>query len=128
MQGDRMHISRKTFVLKTGSVFSTLGIVRSRAAGAEFTFKLSLPLPANQFTTIRALAAAQKSNQESDGRLEIQVFPSNALGNSGQVFSQVRLGAVQMILAADQIISAAVPVAGMTTIPFAFSDQKSLLS
>ncbi len=119
-----MKPSRKQFVAAALGAYATLGVVRSRAAAADFTYKLGHDQPMTHPIAIRAAEAAQKVKDESGGRLQIDVFPNNQLGNDTAMIQQVRAGALQMLIVADGTLSAVVPVTAIENIPFAFASYK----
>src|SRR5450759_2987399 len=78
-RGRPMMYSRKALV--------TLGIgacvfkAEAASAAPEFSLQLGTDVPTAHPMAIRASEAAEKTNRDTGGRVEIKVFPNNTLGN-----------------------------------------------
>ena len=59
--------------------------------------------------------------RESNGRLSVSIFPNSALGNDTSMISQVRSGALEFMNISGPILSQVVPVAGIESVPFAYT-------
>jgi tripartite ATP-independent transporter DctP family solute receptor len=116
-------LSRRVFI-GSASAFASIGYLRRPANAAEFSLKLGFDQPLNHPMTIRAQQAAEKAKEESGGRLEILVFPNNQLGGDSAMLTQVRSGAISMVLMSDGILSNVVPLAAIENVAFAFSNYK----
>lgn len=101
-----------------------LGIRRAQAA--EVTLRLSNNVPVSHPLNIRLREAAEAIDRETQGRVELRIFPSNQLGADTDVLSQVRAGAVQMMTISGLILSTLVPVASINGVGFAFSDYPTV--
>jgi tripartite ATP-independent transporter DctP family solute receptor len=65
-----------------------------RARGADqFSFKLDHPLAPSDAVQTAMLSLAENLKKHSDGRITVTVFPSDQLGNQGDVGEMVRQGA-----------------------------------
>ena len=84
-----MSISRRT-VLAGATGIATFGILHYPAGAAEFTYKLGHDLAPMHPLHLRTAQAAAKINEQSGGRLVVQVYPSNQLGSDTQMFAQLR--------------------------------------
>ena len=62
---------------------------------AEFTYKFANNVPPTHPLNVRAKAAADAIRNETNGRLDIQIFPSNQLGSDTDTLSQLRSGGVE---------------------------------
>src|SRR5262245_22147572 len=56
-----------------------LGVPRLAHAGAEFSYKYAHNLPMTHPLHLRAQEAVDRIRKESNGRLEITIFPNNQL-------------------------------------------------
>ena len=92
------------------------------AQGAEFKMKFASNLPAIHPLNVRAKEAAAAILKDSNGRVDIQVFPNNQLGSDTDMLSQVRSGAIDFFTLSGLILSTLVPVASINGIGFAFKD------
>ena len=120
------NISRKKFAAGASAAFASVGFVRFRADAAEFTYKYANNLPLTHPMNVRAREAADKIKQESNGRIEIQIFPNNQLGGDTNMLSQLRAGAIQFFTLSGLILATLVPVASINGIGFAFEDYKDV--
>lgn len=65
---------------------------------------------------------AEKVAEYSDGRVEVQVFPSSQLGGLGDLFSASRSGAVDIALTPYPLLSDIVPSYAILTAGYVFDD------
>lgn len=93
-----------------------------RANAAEYSFKVGISLAQTHPTVIRMQEAAERIAKESDGKLELRVFPNSQLGGEVDLLSQVRSGAVEMFPIGGLVISSVVPMAALNGTGFAFRD------
>jgi TRAP-type transport system periplasmic protein len=121
-------ITRRHF-LKTVSVASAAaatGMVSTQAHAAEFTLKYANNLPATHPMNVRAREMAAKIASESKGRIELQVYPNNQLGNDTDTLGQVRSGAVDFFTLSPLILGTLVPAAQISGLGFAFKDYSQV--
>jgi TRAP-type transport system periplasmic protein len=59
---------------------------------------------------------------ESNGSIEINLFPDGQLGGDSDMLTQVRSGALELHSTAGIIITALAPAVGIINVPFAFKD------
>jgi tripartite ATP-independent transporter DctP family solute receptor len=120
-----MIISRRTMLQGTASaaLVSSFG---ARAQSAEFTYKYANNLPVTHPMNIRAKEAADRIKQETNGRVEIQIFPNNQLGADTDVLSQLRSGGVEFFTLSPLILSTLVPNASVSGIGFAFPNYDAV--
>ena len=125
-----MRLSRVGFLSRTAApaAFAGVGFVRFPAGAAEFAFKVSVDTAADHPLAVRAAEAAAAATQQSNGRLDVRLFPNNTLGGQDKIISEVRLGAVEMVLLGDSTTENSLPVVGITAIPFAFAGYKEAWS
>lgn len=116
--------SRRHF-LKTVSIASAAaasGMASMQAHAAEFTLKYANNLPATHPMNVRAREMAAKIAAESKGRIELQVYPNNQLGNDTDTLGQVRSGAVDFFTLSPLILGTLVPSAQISGVGFAFKN------
>ena len=127
-----MHNTTRRDVLKLGGAAvgalgaTTLAGFAMPARAAEFNYKYANNLPATHPMNARAKEAADKIEKETDGRVVIQIFPSNQLGSDTDMLSQVRSGAIEFFTLSGLILSTLVPVASINGIGFAFADYDAV--
>ncbi len=102
------------------------GIITAHAAPAKFVFKMGHSLPVSHVGNTRLQEALTKIAKLSDGSLQIRLFPNSQLGSDTDMFSQVRSGAMEMMLLSGNIVSVMRPVTGLYNVPFAFPDYAHL--
>src|SRR4051794_13325047 len=119
-------MTRRALLATTGSALVLSPFVSRRALAAEFTYKYANNLPATHPMNLRAQEAADKIKAETNGRVEIQIFPNNQLGSDTDVLSQVRSGAVEFFTLSGLILSTLVPAASINGIGFAFPDYDTV--
>jgi tripartite ATP-independent transporter DctP family solute receptor len=99
----------------------------SRARAAEYVFKVAHPLAANHPTNLRLQQAAEQIAKDTDGRIELRLFPNNQLGGEVDLLNQVRSGAVEMFVVGGLIASSVVPMAALDGVGFVFKDSAAVM-
>ena len=69
---------------------------------------------------------ADQIKAETNGRVEINIFPSSQLGSDTDTLSQLRSGGVEFFTLSGLILSTLVPAASINGIGFAFPDYASV--
>src|SRR5881227_1561038 len=90
---------------------------------AEFTMKWGHAMPASHPINTRGEEAVEAIKRDSNGRLEVRVFPDNQLGGDNDMTAQVRAGALDFYTAAATSAGTIVPLAGIVNTAFAFADS-----
>jgi TRAP-type transport system periplasmic protein len=96
------------------------------AQAPEFSYKFANNVPAAHPLNVRAKAAADAIRTETNGRLDIQIFPSSQLGSDTDTLSQVRSGGVEFFTLSGLILSTLVPAAAINGVGFAFPDYAAV--
>jgi tripartite ATP-independent transporter DctP family solute receptor len=107
------------------AAFASIGYVRFPADAAEFTLKFADDLPPDHPTNKAARDVAVNIAVKSHGRVAVQVFPANQLGNDTQMLSQLRSGAIQFMAVGDNILATLVPAAAIDNVGFTWPDAKT---
>jgi tripartite ATP-independent transporter DctP family solute receptor len=117
-----MSVSRRT-VLRALAAAPALSFGLPRFAhAAEFSFKYAHNLPVTHPLHVRAQEAVERIKKESNGRLEINIFPNNQLGGDTDMLSQVRSGGIELFTPSALVIATVVPVAAINAVGFAFAN------
>jgi TRAP-type transport system periplasmic protein len=95
-------------------------------AGGKFNLKIAITLPESHPTPIALKAACAEILKESNGRLNVEVYPSGQLGSDTDTLSQVRSGAIDFICTAGSIYGNLMPTAAINSIAFAFPDYATV--
>ena len=98
----------------------------ARAQQAEFTDKYAEHLSLTHPMNTRAREMADQIKAETNGRVEINIFPSSQLGSDTDTLSQLRSGGVEFFTLSGLILSTLVPAASINGIGFAFPDYASV--
>jgi tripartite ATP-independent transporter DctP family solute receptor len=116
---------RRSRVLTAGAAtLATFAIVRERARSAQFTYKLGNPNPVDFPPSVRLVQWAKAVKDETNGRLDIQVFPNAQLGSVTSEIGQLRLGSMQFMNSGNSTFSGVVPVSALDSVGFAFTSEK----
>lgn len=97
--------------------------IRPASAARPYMIKCGLDLPATHPIAINAMAAAASVEAATKGAVRIEVFPNNQLGDDTHMLSEVRSGAIQMMMIGDSDLAVLVPQASITNVGFAFKDS-----
>jgi tripartite ATP-independent transporter DctP family solute receptor len=118
-----MSTNRRVLLQGTAAslVFAPAVLRVTRAGAAEYTFKMANNTPESHPLSIRMREAAANILKESDGKVDIQVFPNNQLGSDTDMLSQLRSGALEFFTISGLILATLVPAASINGIGFAWS-------
>lgn len=121
-----MPITRRQ-LLKTSAASSLLGAaaVRSHAQG-QFNFKVGTNVQTNHSIYIRLNEAAEAIRKESNGKVNVRVFPNGQLGSDTDMLSQVRNGGIDFLTAPGVVLANLVPMASLNSVGFAFHDYPAV--
>lgn len=123
-----MNITRRQIIQGT-AVAAAASVAPMKLAfsqSAEFTYKFANNVPLTHPLNVRAKAAADAIRNETNGRLDIQIFPSSQLGSDTDTLSQVRSGGVEFFTLSGLILSTLVPGAALSGVGFAFPDYAAV--
>ena len=96
---------------------------RGLAARPMYRFKFANNLPVTHPLNIRVREILPKILQESNGKLEVRVFPNNQLGGDSDMLSQLRSGAMEMFtLSGTNVLSTLAKPTALYGIGFAFPE------
>jgi TRAP-type transport system periplasmic protein len=120
---DRMTKITRRKLLAVASAVPLVGMPSiSRALAADFVLKVAHPLAADHPTNIRLKEAADRIAKDSDGKIELKLFPNNQLGGEVDLLNQVRSGAVEIYVIGGLVVSSVVPMAALDGTGFVFKD------
>jgi TRAP-type transport system periplasmic protein len=115
-------ISRRHLFTSTAAFGATLAMPAIVKAAPEFKLKFANVMPVHHPLNTRMTEASKLIQQQTDGRVEIQVFPASQLGTDADMLSQLRSGALDFFAQSGLIVATLVPVASITGVGFAFKD------
>jgi tripartite ATP-independent transporter DctP family solute receptor len=106
-----------------GLGIAAAALLSAQAFAADVTIRLAHLNPEDPFQSHSgAMAAVFKSLVESNsnGAIEVQLFPNGQLGKDNEVIEQVRSGIVESTISSSGGIAQHFPLVGVFDIPFAF--------
>ena len=124
-----MNVSRRTLLKSSAAATVMAGVgapLVARAQQAEFVYKFANNLPDTHPINVRAREMSAAIKQETNGRVDIQIFPSSQLGSDTDTLSQLRSGGVEFFTLSGLILATLVPAASINGIGFAFPDYPAV--
>jgi tripartite ATP-independent transporter DctP family solute receptor len=125
-----MKISRRQLLAAgtaglVGSGVMAPSVVRAQGA-PQFTYKYANNLPETHPMNVRAREMAAAIKQETNGRFELQIFPSSQLGSDTDTLTQIRSGGVEFFTLSGLILAILVPAASINGMGFAFPNYDTV--
>jgi len=119
--------ARRQFVqgIAAGGALAATG-TSSFAQTAPITLKWANNIPVTHPSNVRIREAVEAIKKETNGKIDIQIFPNNQLGGDTDMLSQVRSGAIDIFPLSGLILQTLVPVAGINGLAFAFKDYQTV--
>src|ERR1019366_9876659 len=118
--------TRRTLLLAGTAASATIAMPWIAKSAVEFQLKYANNSPVAHPLNIRAVEAMERIKQETNGLVEIQIFPNNQLGSDTDMLSQLRSGAIEFFTLSGLILSTLVPVASINGLGFAFPDYDTV--
>jgi TRAP-type transport system periplasmic protein len=115
-------VSRARFVAGSTAAVASIAIA-SPARAAQWSYKYASNVAVDHPLNVRMRECWIAVNKETNGRLDVQMFPNNQLGGDTAVLGQLRSGALQFFTLDGGILQAVVPVAAIQGVGFAFHDS-----
>lgn len=117
-----MRLSRRAVIAGSAGLVAAPAVLRiTKLHAAEFTLKYANNSPINHPLTVRSTEAMKAIREETNGKVEIGVFPNSQLGTDTDMLSQLRSGALEFFTLSPLILSTLVPKASISGIGFAWS-------
>lgn len=115
--------TRGAFIASSAAVFASGAIVRAPAKAAEFSGKAGTNQPVDHPLSVAMKDLWDNVRKETNGRLDVTVFPNNQLGGDTAMLQQLRSGALQVMTLDGGILEAVVPIAAIQSVGYAFTDS-----
>ena len=124
-----MTLARRQFVqgLAAGGALAAVN-PSAFAQTAPISLKWANNIPVTHPSNVRIREAVEAIRKDTNGKVDIQVFPNNQLGGDTDMLSQVRSGAIDIFPLSGLILQTLVPVAGINGLAFAFKDYQTVWS
>ncbi|HEX3549971.1 MAG TPA: TRAP transporter substrate-binding protein [Candidatus Elarobacter sp.] len=117
--------TRSAFITSSAAAFASVAFVRAPARAAEFTGKAGTNQPVDHPLSVAMKDLWDAVRKETNGRVDVTVFPNNQLGGDTAMLQQLRSGALQVMTLDGGILEAVVPVAAIQSVGFAFNDSQA---
>jgi len=114
-------MKRSRWLIEGAGTLGAINAVRAPAPAADFSYKLAHGLPVDNPIHVRLIQMANAVKAETNGRVEIHIFPNGQLGSLVSVLEQIRLGSIQLVVGGDSAYTGLLPVYAIDNIGFAFS-------
>lgn len=121
-----MSTTRRT-VLKTAAagLAAALPAIRSHAQ-APINFKIGTNVQTSHSIFIRLSEAAESIRKDTDGRVNIRIFPNGQLGSDTDMLSQVRAGGMELLTVPGVVLANLSAIASLNSVGFAFPDYPAV--
>src|ERR1051325_1983763 len=122
----KLRTTRRSLLLAGTAVSATIAAPWIAKAAPEFQLKYANNSPTAHPLNVRAVEAMERIKQETNGRVEIQIFPNNQLGSDTDMLSQLRSGAIEFFTLSGLILSTLVPVASINGVGFIWENYEKV--
>lgn len=115
-------IARRGFAI--GLIGATLGALpatRARAQNAKYRLRYGTAFPADHPGSARIQEASAAITKDTNGEVDLQVYPNSQLGSEPDMFNQTRAGALDF-MSTSGVNQTVVPIGGINAIAFAFEN------
>lgn len=121
-------MNRRQALAQGAALISAPALVMPRYANAaEYNFKFGTNVPITHPLNVRAIEASERILKETNGQVQITVFPSNQLGNDADMLSQLRSGGLEFFTVSGvNVLSQLVPIASMWGLGFAWVNDDAV--
>ncbi len=119
-----MKSSRAAFITSSAAAFASIGIVSSPAKAAAITGKAGTNQPPDHPLSVAMRDMWDAIRKETNGRVDVTVFPNNQLGGDTAMLMQIRSGALQVMTLDGGILESVVPAAAIQSVGFAFKEPQ----
>ena len=96
------------------------------AGAAEFTMRISHPVPTAHHMHKALLLFAEDVKQRTKGAVEIQIYPAEQLAKTAENFPAVARGAFEAALVVNAQWGTTIPEMAAPTIPFFFTELERI--
>jgi tripartite ATP-independent transporter DctP family solute receptor len=120
-------ITRRAFSagLVGAAVVAGSGTRSALAQASKVKLRYGTAFPADHPGVTRIQEAAQAIAKETNGLVDLQVYPNSQLGSEADMFSQTRSGALDF-MSTSGVNQTVVPVGGINAVAFAFDDYSKV--
>ena len=121
-------INRRQALLSTAAAVAVPALMLPRSVrAAEFSYRFGTNVPAAHPLNVRAMEACERILKETNGQVQINVFPNNQLGNDSDMLSQLRAGGLEFFTVSGvNVLSQLVPVSSLWGVGFAWPNEETV--
>jgi len=119
-------INRRNLLTGSAALSTSLAFPSIVWGQAQFKLKFANIMPGDHPLNVRMREAAETIKKQTNGQVEISVFPASQLGSDADMLSQLRSGGIDFFAQTGLILSSLVPVAAINGIGFAFPDYPTV--
>ena len=112
-------IGRRSFTAGFAAAGMVAASRSARAQGAKVRLRYGTAFPSDHPGAKRIAEAAGAIAKETNGQVDLQVYPNSQLGSEPDMFSQTRSGALDF-MSTSGVNQTVVPVGGINAVAFAF--------
>src|SRR5215831_14805338 len=117
-------LTRRTLVIAGATGIAASWI--ARAVEPEFRLKFGNIVSADHPLNTYMGKARERILKETDGKVQIDIFPKNQLGSDSDMLSQLRSGALELFAQTGVLMSTLVPVAAISGVGFAYPNYEKV--
>ena len=122
-----MQFSRRTMLKAAASIgLVGLGSKTATAQSGTFSYKVATNVPVSHPIFVRLTEAVDKIKTETDGKVNIAIFPNGQLGSDTDMLSQVRSGGIDFLTMPGVVLANLVPMASLNSVGFVFPDYPAV--
>ena len=103
-----------------------LALAAVPASAAEFTMRISHPVPTAHHMHKALLLFAEDVKQRTKGGVEVQIYPAEQLVKTAENFPQVARGAIEAAAVVNAQWGTTIPEMAAPTIPFFFTELERI--
>ena len=120
--------STRRSLIKAGASLGLIGISGAPlfAETPTYTYKVGTNVPVSHPIFLRLKEASERVKAETNGKVEIRVFPNGQLGGDTEMLSQVRSGGIDLLTLPGVVLANMVPMASLNSVGFAFPDYATV--
>jgi tripartite ATP-independent transporter DctP family solute receptor len=115
-------LTRARFAAGSAAALASIALVRGKARAADFALKFGTTEPVESPVNVLATTAFDRIRKETNGRVDIRLFPAGVLGSLNAMVTQVRSGALHFCTVDGIALSTIVEAAAIQGIAYAFKD------
>jgi len=121
-------ISRRHLLRAGSALCVSLAAPTIVRAAPEFRLKFANIMPVDHPLNTRMAEASNAISEQTNGRVDIVIFPASQLGTDADMLRQLRSGALDFFAQTGLIVATLVPAAAITGVGFAFNDYGQVWS